>query len=108
MAYLQFVHISVSGTNIFTRQNVIFMKGVVLSRQGKVEEALEAWELSNELDANLIDGRFSRAFLLKREGRLEEAKEEWKKIILFLNRHDFDDVWPKQELEKLEAEIRKG
>ncbi len=85
-----------------------YYSGEVLARQGKVKEALEAWELSNELDANLIDGRFSRAFLLKREGRLGEAKEEWKKIILFLKEHDFDDVRPKEELEKLEAEIRKA
>jgi tetratricopeptide (TPR) repeat protein len=85
-----------------------YYSGEVLSRQGKVEEALEAWQLSNEMDPNIIDGRFSRAFMLKREGRLQEAAEEWKKIILFLNRHDFDDIQPKQELAKLEAEIGKA
>lgn len=93
---------------LFPNEAVLhYYSGEVLSRQGKVEEALEAWELSNELDANIIDGRFSRAFLLKREGRLQEAADEWGKIIMFLNLHDFNDVWPKQELEKLEAEIRK-
>lgn len=84
-----------------------YFLGEVLSRQGKVEEALAAWERSNELDNTKIDGRFSRAFLLKREGRLQEAAEEWRKIILFLNEYEFNADWPKQELDKLEAEINK-
>jgi tetratricopeptide (TPR) repeat protein len=94
---------------LFPKDSAVhYFLGEVLSRQGKVEEALAAWERSIELDSTIIDGRFSRAFLLKREGRLQEAAEEWRKIILFLNEYEFNTDWPMQELDKLEAEMNKS
>lgn len=82
--------------------------GTVYSRLGDTEKALELWDKSvvNEFT---MGGWFSRAFMFKDLGRLEEAAAEWRKIIKMLEEyHDpLSANWPKEELAKIEAELKK-
>lgn len=78
-----------------------YYQGEIQSRLGQIEEALQAWAKSAELDPQLIDGRFSRAFLLERELRFDEAADEWDRIVAFMERYDFGDEYPRQEQRRL-------
>ncbi len=92
-----------AGLKLFpTHAMLVYNDGEVHSRNGRTEEALQAWERSAQLDPLLIDGRFMKAYLLEREKRLEEAAREWGKIVEFMEQHDFRDDFPLRELERIE------
>ena len=88
-----------AGLNLFPEHALLhYFNGEALSRQGKPEEALQAWEKSAELDPKLIDGRFSRAYLFERAKRYLEAAQEWRLIIAFMQKYEFQDEFPKRDL----------
>jgi tetratricopeptide (TPR) repeat protein len=95
-----------AGLKLFPRHAILhYYQGEICARMGRVEEALQSWERSANFDPQFIDGRFSRAFLFEREQRLEEAAEEWKKIIVFLDQHNFNADYPKQELVRIQQQL---
>lgn len=91
-----------SGMKLFPSHALLsYYEGEALARLGRGDEALLAWERSAQLDPQLIDGRFSRAFLLEREQRLDEAIAEWERIAEFMAEYEFDVEVPKREIERL-------
>lgn len=85
-----------------------YYEGEIRSRLGHIEEALQAWAKSAELDPQLIDGRFSRAFLLEREQRYAEAADEWEQIVAFMERYNLGDEYPRQEQRRLRERADHG
>lgn len=81
--------------------------GEVYQRIGRLEEALEYFKTSVELDPVYISSRFSRAFILERLSRLNEAVDEWKLIIKYLHDNGFEieAAYPERELARLESKI---
>lgn len=83
--------------------------GDIYSRLGMMDEALKYWQLSVQLDSELIDSRYSMAFFFKRENRLTEAAEQWKEIIKFCHNNGFhiEAEWPEKELADIESKLSK-
>jgi tetratricopeptide (TPR) repeat protein len=100
--------ISNCNTNPYSKANFYEVYGTVYARLGENEKALEYWDkaVTNQF---CMGGWFSRAFMFKELGRLEEAAAEWKKIIAMLEKnHDPHYLdWPKEELAKIEAQLKK-
>jgi len=82
--------------------------GEIYQRIGKLEEALEYFKISVELDPIFISSRFGRAFIFERLSKLEEAANEWRLIIQFYqtNLYEIQAVYPKGELARVEAKIK--
>ncbi|MGZ9583072.1 tetratricopeptide repeat protein [Paenibacillus marinisediminis] len=92
-----------TGMKLFPNHAMLnYYQGEIHSRHGNVEEALKAWEKSAILDAQLIDGRFSRAFLLEREQRFKECAQEWRLIVEFMDKYNFNKEFPINELKRIE------
>jgi len=96
-----------AGLKLFPTDAMLhYYKGETLARLGQIGEALEAWERSAQLDSQLIDGRFSRAFALEREQRLVEAIAEWERIADFMDLYELDSEVPRREIERLKQKMR--
>ncbi|RKN66136.1 tetratricopeptide repeat protein [Paenibacillus ginsengarvi] len=96
-----------AGLRLFPQIGTLrYYEGEALARLGRLEEALEAWERSAQLDGQLIDGRFSRAFAFEREKRLPEAIAEWTRIAEFMARYGFEEAVPQREIARLEQLLR--
>jgi tetratricopeptide (TPR) repeat protein len=95
-------------SNPYSNANFYETCGIVYSRLGENEKALEYWDkaVTNQF---CMGGWFSRAFMFKELGRLEEAASEWKRIIDMLEKYHepIDTVWPKEELAKIEKQLNK-
>lgn len=81
--------------------------GEIYQRLGKLEDALDYFQTSVELDPVYISSRYSRAFIFERLSRLEEAANEWKLIISYLRYNGFDVEagYPESELARLEDKL---
>lgn len=81
--------------------------GEIYQRIGRLDEALEYFKTSVELDPIYVSSRFSRAFILERLSRLNEAVDEWKLIIKYLydNGFEIEAAYPERELARLESKI---
>ena len=86
---------------------LLTQQGDVYAALDRPEEALASLERVFELDADLVDARYSAAFLHEREGRLREAADTWRFLIGWLRHHGYavQAEWPERELARLEARL---
>jgi transcriptional regulator with XRE-family HTH domain len=77
--------------------------GEICKCLGKYEDAIAFWDKSFEIDNEMPDNLFSKAFLHQELDAKEKAIEMWNKIIKWLEhrRFDVDVKWANKELEKL-------
>jgi tetratricopeptide (TPR) repeat protein len=86
---------------------LISVRGEAKAGRGDAEGALGDWGRALELNPEDIGALYSSAFLLEREDRLEESAAAWQAIIDWNEAREqtLDTEWPKQELERLQAEL---
>jgi tetratricopeptide (TPR) repeat protein len=86
---------------------LIAVRGEAKAGLGDTEGALSDWGRALELDPEDISALYSSAFLLEREHRLEESAAAWQAIIDWnrARNQTLETEWPKQELERLRAEL---
>jgi tetratricopeptide (TPR) repeat protein len=83
------------------------VQGEAKAGLGDTEGALGDWGRALELDPEDIGALYSSAFLLEREDRLEESAAAWQAIIDWneARGQTLETEWPRQELERLRAEL---
>jgi tetratricopeptide (TPR) repeat protein len=107
-AYTRALEIAEAGLALAADDAVLFaVRGEARAGLGEVEGALDDWGRALELDSEDIGALYSSAFLLEREDRLEESAAAWQAIIDWnqARNQTLETEWPKQELERLRAEL---
>jgi transcriptional regulator with XRE-family HTH domain len=82
---------------------LLYWAGEISKNFGKYEDAINFWDKSYEIDKEIPDNLFSKAFLYQELGKDEKAIEMWEEIIKWLEirGYDVDTQFPKRELTKL-------
>jgi tetratricopeptide (TPR) repeat protein len=88
---------------------LIEQQGDLHEATGRPDDALAWWRRAAQAapDDYGISMHYSAAFLLERLGRLAEAAGEWRFIIAWCDDHDatIEATWPRQMLQRIEAEL---
>ena len=107
-AYTRALEIAEAGLGLAADDAVLIaVRGEAKAGLGDAEGALSDWARALELDPEDIGALYSSAFLLEREDRLAESAAAWQAIIDWNNARNqmLETEWPKQELERLRAEL---
>lgn len=86
---------------------ITYWKGLIYSRLGRLEDALDLMNQTLSLDPTFIDARYTLANLYERLQKLEEAVEEWQLIIAYHREH-FPEVsmdWEEEQLARLKSKM---
>ena len=86
---------------------ITYWKGLIYSRLGRLDQALDLMNQTISHDPTFIDARYTLANLYERLQKLEEAVEEWQLIIAYHREH-FPEVsmdWEEEQLARLKSKM---